>query len=94
MIHFKHFFSSQTKLLRLEQFHETLAIYQLDWDDTFAVSFFLGVRTEPTSGEQDSLVRAAHDSVPKITDLCSTNGLPNLLALKENLHCDERIEPE
>jgi hypothetical protein len=48
VIHFKHFFAPQAKLLRLEQLHQTLAIHQLDGDDTFPVGFFLGVRTKPS----------------------------------------------
>lgn len=73
MVNLKNFFSSQTKLFRFEQLHETLTIYQLNRDDAITVCFFLGVRAEPTCRDKNAFIRSAHDCISKITNLRTTD---------------------
>ena len=94
VIYFKHFFTSQAKLFGLEQFNQTLAIYQLDWDYAFSIGFFLGIRTKPTCCKQNSFLSATHDGIPKISYILSADSLSYLLALEHHLRGEYMVQPQ
>ena len=91
VIHLKDLFAPKAELLRFEQFHQSFAINQFDWNDTLTVSLFLRVRREPSSSQQYALVGSAHDRITEIAYLRTAHTFKDTFALKEDLHCYKRI---
>ena len=92
MVHFKCFRSPKAKLLGFKELNEPLTIHHFYRNHSFPISLLFSVRTKPAGCNQNSFVRPSHDSVAKIADLCATDGVPNFLALKQDLHRHKRVQ--